>query len=775
MNRRRKDEHHEERHGAASDGDGPGNGDDAQSTSVSARAAQQASRRRNVGETRAAWRQGRLDGSALDSDALPDEIVLERTPRPRPDGRGRRRTSYTVKAPGTPFHELDLSEIPWLKHDLAEEQTKRGLMRYRRLFFVAGILAGAVIAWALSHHVVLESHIKHLRSMLDDQLSDLGVNLTSLDLSSFSIPQELTQLGNDLFSAPRKWTEQLDFSVGQRLRQEGIVVGHPVILLPGIVSTGLESWSTEVGVFRKRLWGSVSMVRTIATQKEMWIKHLSLDPITGLDPPGIKVRAAEGLDAASYFVSGYWIWARIIENLAAIGYDTNHLWLASYDWRLSFHNLEIRDRFFSRMKRHFEQNLQLEGKKSVLVAHSMGSSVALHFLKWVEASGPGYGNGGPDWVEKHVESFVSIAGTFLGVPKAMAALLSGEMRDTVELPPAAAYLLERFFSRRERAKLFRTWAGSASMLIKGGNAVWGNETWAPDDEPGTSLDHSHGKIYSFKLPDQPMHQGAGDAAKAVGLSDAEHLHDTRIQHSLPRNLSADDAYTWLLQHTPSAFQQMVQQNYSNGMEYSEEQVEKNNQIEQTWSNPLEAALPRAPSMKIHCIYGVGKPTERSYWYVQGPYERDDVVVEGDAATCLDCGNRTTSTPLNFPTGRTGWIDSSVHDEKATPQLRSGVKFSDGDGTVSVQSLGAMCIEGWKRKRYNPSQIKVFTHEIAHEPEPLDLRGGRTTGDHVDILGSFAVNEIVLRVAAGQGHSVNESFFSNAREYAKKIAWDAPRD
>ena len=46
----------------------------------------------------------------------------------------------------------------------------------------------------------------------------------------------------------------------------------------------------------------------------------------------------------------------------------------------------------------------------------------------VEASGPGYGNGGPDWVERHLESFVSIAGTFLGVPKAMAALLSGEMR-----------------------------------------------------------------------------------------------------------------------------------------------------------------------------------------------------------------------------------------------------------------------------------------------------------------------------------------------------------
>ncbi|MCO5612953.1 hypothetical protein L7F22_067226 [Adiantum nelumboides] len=101
------------------------------------------------------------------------------------------------------------------------------------------------------------------------------------------------------------------------LAKQGVKVQHPVILLPGIVSTGLESWTTNEDTssyFRKRLWGTTTMMRTIVLEKEMWIKHLSLDPVTGLDPPGIKVRAAEGLDAASYFVSGYWIWARIIEN-----------------------------------------------------------------------------------------------------------------------------------------------------------------------------------------------------------------------------------------------------------------------------------------------------------------------------------------------------------------------------------------------------------------------------------------------------------------------------
>lgn len=504
----------------------------------------------------------------------------------------------------------------------------------------------------------------------------------------------------------------------------------------------------------------------------MWIKHLSLDPVSGLDPPGIKVRAAEGLDAASYFVSGYWIWARIIENLAAIGYDTNDLWLASYDWRLSYPNLETRDRFFTRMKLRFEQNLLITGKKSALVAHSMGSSVGLHFMKWVEASGPTYGNGGPDWVEKHVDSFVSIAGTFLGVPKAMAALMSGEMRDTVELPPAAAYLLERFFSRRERAKLFRTWAGSASMMIKGGETIWGNLTWAPDDDVDADITQSHGKLYSFKVPNGPdPHLGAGDAAEGSSSANESSIHDVSSHHALPSNLTASQAQTWLLQHTPSTFQQMVERTYSNGMEFDEAKVIENNQNEKTWANPLEAALPNAPSLKVHCIYGVGKPTERSYWYAQGPYERDDFIAEGEAARCVDCGNQTVAPPLGFPTGRTGWIDSSVHDEKSSPMVRSGVKFSDGDGTVSAHSLGAMCLEGWKQKRYNPAGIEVKVHEMAHEPEKLDLRGGRTTGDHVDILGSFAVNEIVLRVAAGRSDTVRETFYSQAREWAKRVDWE----
>jgi phospholipid:diacylglycerol acyltransferase len=34
------------------------------------------------------------------------------------------------------------------------------------------------------------------------------------------------------------------------------------------------------------------------------------------------------------------------------------------------------------VKLRIEQNRKIEGKKTVLVAHSMGSSVALYFMKW---------------------------------------------------------------------------------------------------------------------------------------------------------------------------------------------------------------------------------------------------------------------------------------------------------------------------------------------------------------------------------------------------------
>src|SRR4051794_38593043 len=109
----------------------------------------------------------------------------------------------------------------------------------------------------------------------------------------------------------------------------------------------------------------------------------------------------------------------MISNLAAIGYDSNNMHLAAYDWRLSFDDLEKRDAFFTKLKSNIEVTYQATGGgdngAAVVITHSMGSLVFQYFLNWVESSKGG--NGGKGWAEKYLHGWVNIGGPMLGVPK----------------------------------------------------------------------------------------------------------------------------------------------------------------------------------------------------------------------------------------------------------------------------------------------------------------------------------------------------------------------
>lgn len=137
--------------------------------------------------------------------------------------------------------------------------------------------------------------------------------------------------------------------------------------------------------------------------------------------------------------TGYWIWNRIIENLASLGYDPTNSFTAAYDWRLSYPNLEVRDQYFTRLKFYIEMAVHTANRKVVIVSHSMGSQVLFYFFHWV-ASRKG-GRGGQDWVDRHVDSWINLSGCMLGAVKDLTAVLSGEMRDTAvrkfynNLPP----------------------------------------------------------------------------------------------------------------------------------------------------------------------------------------------------------------------------------------------------------------------------------------------------------------------------------------------------
>ncbi|KKK25550.1 hypothetical protein P175DRAFT_0466329 [Aspergillus ochraceoroseus IBT 24754] len=574
--------------------------------------------------------------------------------------------------------------------------TKPKSKRRNGLIFLLGGVFGILCAVFFANH----QDVISLESLMDLNLDTL------MDV----IPQSIMRDVRELSQHERDAASYDPFSIGLQLQAQGIEAKHPVVMIPGVISTGLESWGTGTVsrlYFRRRLWGSWSMMRALVLDKAEWKNHIMLDKTTGLDPPGIKLRAAQGFDATDFFITGYWIWNKILENLASIGYDPTNAFTAAYDWRLSYLNLETRDHYFSRLKSYIETAVLVSGEKVTLTSHSMGSQVVLFFFKWVE--NPEYGKGGSDWVNRHIASWINISGCMLGAVKGLTAVLSGEMRDTAQLNAFAVYGLEKFLSKEERAEIFRAMPGISSMLPKGGEAVWGNSTWAPDDQPGQSM--TFGNLLNFRETNSSW---------------------TR------RNLTVSQSLEYLLNQSEDWYRDQVLSSYSHGVAPTAAEVEANEKDPRTWLNPLEARLPLAPDMKIYCFYGVGKPTERSYFYHEEPDPLVNLNVSIDTTVTIN--------------------DGADH----------GVLMGEGDGTVNLISTGYMCAKGWHIKRYNPAGVKIKVFEMPHEPDRFSPRGGPNTGDHVDILGRASLNEMILRVAGGRGDEIEETFVSRIREYADKV-------
>jgi phospholipid:diacylglycerol acyltransferase len=306
-------------------------------------------------------------------------------------------------------------------------------------------------------------------------------------------------------------------------------------------------------------------------------------------------------------------------------------------------------------------------------------------------------------------------------------------------------------------------------------------------DPDGCTGDTHGRFFSFRQTSDSGPNRSHEPKKSE--MDAEHIQP---------NLTMNDAGIYTLLHTPQNFQRMYSSNYSNGFENDVKILQENAKdhrkvrrmsmwhafvmailILDTYSGPTLSKfseynkppfsqlgpsedlfafcrLPNAPSMKQYCLYGYGKPTERSYFYMQGQFEHDEVTTQGDDAQVsghgltrirfLDTDHDWTAQctpdelqrmvngsaitcrkPLDMPMARRNWIDTEVNIEGSVPEVRRGVKFGMGDGTVPLISLGAMCVKGWKDDRWNPARMPIITHEFNHEPEGLDLRGGAKSG------------------------------------------------
>lgn len=583
----------------------------------------------------------------------------------------------------------------------------------RRYVLLFGILIGVF----MSVYTNREKIAGDILPQLDDFLKLDSLSLETSDWKDF-LPESLQAT---LLSRQKEEKQETGaFSVGKIMRKEGFSAKHNVVMVPGVVSTGIESWGLQgtedcpsESYFRKRLWGSFFMLRTMFMDKACWLKHIMLDPETGLDPPGVRLRAAQGFEAADFFVAGYWIWNKVLENLAVIGYGPDNMVSAAYDWRLAYLDLERRDGYFSKLKSQIELNNQLNNEKTVLMGHSMGSQIIFYFLKWVEAEGKHFGNGGKNWVNDNIEAYVDISGSVLGTPKAITALLSGEMKDTVQLNGLAVYGLEKFFSRRERSDMLKSFAGIPSMLPKGGSLIWGDMDSAPDDclnlnrtECENTMNETLGNFIRFS-------EEIGEYSRS--------------------NLTVDESIEFLLNQGPEWFKRRTLEHYSYGYAKNENELFENEKDFSKWSNPLEVPLPNAPDMKVYCFYGVGNPTERAYYYKE---EEDKV---------------------------TSRLNVTIDTEK-----KKSVLMSDGDGTVSL--LTHMMCHKWKEEGsiYNPGNSEITVVEIKHEPDAFDIRGGSKTAEHVDILGSSFLNELLLKVASGQGSDIKDQYITRLKDIAANL-------
>lgn len=602
------------------------------------------------------------------------------------------------------------------------------------------------------NEIVAERVVPHLQS---------GLEQTGLRMPQFNDSLYWIRSFNQTLPSMNSVT-QTRTRPGYQLAQKGATAKYPVVMVPGFVTSALEVWQGREcakQLFRQRVWGGVSMVQHFLMDRYCVMEHISLDPITGKDPENIRVRAVSGFEAADYFAGNYWVWSKLLENLADIGYDGNMMSMESYDWRLSFPMLEERDGYLTKLKNRIETFHKISGHKVVLASHSLGGVLVHYFFTWVTSSTKqGGGGGGKDWVDKHIHTYINIAGAQLGAPKSASSLLSGEMSDTVVLGPAGT-LIEQFLGRRVRKNLWITWGSIWSLLPKGGDALWNvGADVKMLDEGGVALHDDFAEhLIVFTDGEDAVHE----EHETNFISENDDLLDNNSPLD-PTVFEAIRSFSSKTHHTLNEVTDFLRRwgggwgpHLSSARWHSFDPKEKPSGA--TWHDLSRTPLPYAPNMKVYCLYGVGLDTERAYYYKRNI---------GESSSDNQSRSAAQADPPFI-------LDTSVEDP--LNKVVHGVKYVDGDGSVPLLSLGYMCADGWRRQEtgLNPSGTKVITREYTHKQELVfedPMRGGPYSADHVDIMGNLDMMEDFLKVVSDvETDTVQDRIVSEINEIAERIA------
>ena len=472
--------------------------------------------------------------------------------------------------------------------------------------------------------------------------------------------------------------------------------------------------------------------------------------------------------------------------MADVGYDGSLMTMMSYDWRLGYKHMEERDGYFTKLKHTIEAHYITSGDKVVMISHSMGGTVSYYFFQWVVADVKnGGGGGGKGWVEKYIHSFINIAGTLLGVPKSIPSLLSGELKDTAQMFPQVGELLEQYFGRRWRRNLWTTWGSLYGMLPKGGDGIWGlgadlshaNEgSNTSEDNTANATSAIFQKLIKLKAAPAIIFNNGTEEICPISSLEGSNAFEENTTPTMKKSgkgvftaadLHIPESRKWSMTET---IQYLMQKDQSEGGSYhavysldTKEGWKKKGKDHRFWSDPIASPLPKAPSLKIYCLYGTGLETERSYHYkvqcdkLPGSLaEKSCPIMNVNETSTANISNlpgcsvdvqdlvEQEDEPLESPL----LIDTAAKDE--IQNIQNGVRYSDGDATVPLISLGYMC-QKWSEPKnaHNPSGIKVYTREKKHAAEVLLTDPGRmgpNSGEHVDILGNIGVIEDVVRIA-----------------------------
>eukprot|EP01029_Cantina_marsupialis_P029544 TRINITY_DN781821_c0_g1_i1.p1 TRINITY_DN781821_c0_g1~~TRINITY_DN781821_c0_g1_i1.p1 ORF type:complete len:804 (-),score=207.62 TRINITY_DN781821_c0_g1_i1:224-2635(-) len=667
---------------------------------------------------------------------------------------------------------------------------------------------------------------------------------------------------------------------GLKLKSEGKRFKHPVILLPGVTSGALSLWEGKKcanGHFRDLFWGgNQGMALTLLlTDRRCWWEHIALK-YSNDDPDGIRLRPVQGFHYADYVFPGFWVFAKLLENFSALGLDPNSMWMANHDWRLSLENVEKRDHFFTQLKVQIELLVKHNDSKAIVFTHSYGGVLLNYFMQWVERV-----HGDDTWVDRHISDAIMAGWPAIGTPKGIAMSMSADMKDFADMNWILQQARENFIgSDNDFLHVFRSYHSGSAMMPKGGDTMWGDETGAPDDTPNME-DGTHGIMLKLKgghikdgffaedeehvdenvskekktklsldeikrimkkkiLPNpKSNHKNLNEEKKKLineGVCSEtegclgtkkptqgteESNNETNVEDTVVQ-CTTDDVFKPTEPPLTSAMRKKLEDDHLLSLDETYELFEEISPIygedfrsendlrvaksedelctddPRCWGNPLAVPLPNAPNLRIYCFYGIGKQTERSFYYKTA----ED--------TC-------SHTPIK--------LDLQGCKSSNETQCLNGIRYTEGDGTVPLLSLGYMCRDGWQRKHLNPAGVKVITREYEHKPitkrlealwehvkdsssEPSDivsqheafltrsleifsewgaagqqlfndvksniagpidelLRDNGQSGDHVDIMGNREFIEDILRIVVGD--ELEDRVLSNVDEIVARAA------